>query len=682
MKHVAVKQAVAILLTLCMLMSTALPIVAEGWAPSVNNADTGDDTCLYVVTDELGDEDMELLYELRRVVHLLSMEMEAKLGRTFLVEYGTLEDGGSTDVLVRLDTDSEIPFGGYSMEMGGDQMTLTASDTNGILYGGRAVLSALLANGSVDAATAAPAVGERAVTLDISKGEYTLQDLKAMVRELSFAGINGLILQISDGESVGVESLKNASVNAADGAYLTRDAVDALAAYARSYHVSLLPAFCAFGEMDAAAVKALVAEFGEYFAALGCDAFLLTGGRKDVALANELYATLKQQGYGSVRVESSQLASDLNAAIDVCMPYGADASAAVASGRDVYGVVADGDASALYCDFAPLSFGVKGSTLIPADGTVDVLLFRAYADKLWNTAAHTAQEFEVFAWEQSLVGAAPAVNVEDLPASLDTTELEALLAEYPAVAENEYDYIPTSFKNYKDVVAEAETYYRGPHLLNFNQSHVDAMCALIRGAKENLISMTITEPLVNLLMEYSMYYAEEHLWDPFSLETWVPYSTIVRSAEQVLLSGVYEPFTIMSFCMMIELFRDDLVRESTVAHQRVNGFLGGNFQTSYVYRGKKARMVINTERDLNVNVTAVSIFEQNGDVIYLEPTVTEAAYNRRKSNLRTYYVDMIMDLAPGTYTYRVYGTVDYVEEDGNLSFRYTADYVDCTITVR
>ena len=37
---------------------------------------------------------------------------------------------------------------------------------------------------------------------------------------------------------------------------------------------------------------------------------------------------------------------------------------------------------------------------------------------------------------------------------------------------------------------------------------------------------------------------------------------------------------------------------------------------------------------------------------------------------------------PGTYTYRVYGTVDYVEENGNLSFRYTADYVDCTITVR
>lgn len=685
MKRVAVKQAVSILLTLCMLLSLALPIAAEGWAPSVDNADTGDDTCLYVVTDKLDDGDMELLYELRRVVHLLSMEMEAKLGRTFFVEYGALEDGGSTDILVCMDASSEIPFGGYALTANEDQMVLTASETNGILYGGRALLASLLANSAVDADTAAPAVAERAVTLDISKGNYTLQDLKVLVRELSFVGLNTLILQISDGENVGIESLKNVSVNAADGSYLTRDEVDALVAYADSYHVSVLPAFCAFGSngyaADTAFVKTLVAEYGAYFAALGCDAFLLTGSRKDVALANALYASLNQQGYGSVRVESNQLASGLNAAVDVCLPYGADASAA--DGRDLFGTVVIEDASALYQSFTPLALhNVKGSTLILSDGTVDVTLLRAYAAKLWNTEAHTAEEFETFAWTQSLVGAAPAVSVEDLPASLDTTELEALIAEYPAMAKKENEYIPTSFKNYKDSIAEAKTYYRGAHLLHFNQNHVDAMCSMIRGAKDSLVSMAITEPLVNLLMEYSLYYSEEHFWEPYSLETWVPYTTIVHSAEQILNSGVYEPITIVRLCMMIEIFRDDLVRESTVAHQRVSGFLGGNFQTSYVYQGKKARMVLNTQRALNINVTTVSIFEQNGEVISLDATVTEAAYNRRKSNLRTYYVDMIMDLAPGTYTYRVYGTVDYVEENGNLSFRYTADYVDCTITVR
>jgi len=113
------------------------------------------------------------------------------------------------------------------------------------------------------------------------------------------------------------------------------------------------------------------------------------------------------------------------------------------------------DASALYQSFTPLALNnVKGSTLILSDGTVDVTLLRAYAAKLWNTEAHTAEEFETFAWTQSLVGAAPAVSVEDLPASLDTTELEALIAEYPDMAKKENEYIPTSFKNYKDSIAE------------------------------------------------------------------------------------------------------------------------------------------------------------------------------------------------------------------------------------
>lgn len=681
MKRVAVKQAVAILLTLCTLLSLAVPMAAaEGWSPSVDNADTGADTCLYVVTDGLDGEDMELLYELRRVVYLLSMEMEAKLGRAFFIEYGMRADADGADALVCLDTDSEIPFGGYSLETAEGQMILTASDTNGILYGGHALLAALLTNGSAETQAASPAVGERAVTLDISKGGYSAQDVEALIRELSFVGANTLILQISDGESVGVESLRNVSVNSADGAYLTRDEVDALAAYARSYHVTLLPAFRAFGGMDTAAVKALVAEFGGYFASLGSYAFLLNGDRKDEALANELYATLKGQGYGSVRVESSQIADGLNAAIDICVPYGGDASVAV--GCDVYGVLVSEDASALYCDFTPLWGSVKGSTLALTEGSSDLVLIRAYADKLWNTEAHTAQEFEAFALAQTLVGTIPAVDLESLPASLDTTELESLLAEYPAIAEKENNYIPTSFTNYRNAIQEAETFYRGVHLLHFNQNHVDAMCSMIRSAKDNLISVEITEPLIHLLMEYSLYYVEEHFWDPYSLETWVLYSAAVRSAEQILESGVYEPYTILRMCMMIEFLRDDLIRESTVAHQRVSGFLGGNFQTSYVYQGKKARMVINTERSLNINVTAVSIFDQVGDAVSLDVTVTEAAYNRRKSNLRIYYVDMIMDLEPGTYTFRVYGTVDFVEENGNLSFRYTADYVDCTIKVR
>ncbi len=690
MKRVAVKQTVAILLTLCMLMSLALPLsAAEGWSPSVGNADTGDDTCLYVVTDTLQNTDAEILYELRRVVHLLSMEMEATLGHTFFVEYGSLADSESTDILLCLETASEHALGGFSLEINEGRMTLTASDTNGILYGGRMLLTALLTNGFAgEIEQASPAVAERAVTLNISKGSFAAQDLRSVIRELSFSGINALILQISDGESVGIESLKNVSVNAASGAYLTRDEFDALAAYARSYHVSLIPAFCAFGNTgyaaDAAAVKALVAEFGSYFAALGSNAFLLTGSRKDVALANELYAVLSQQGYDSVRVENSQVAAGLHAAIGVYVPFNEDPSAAVAGGHAVFNSVVSNNVFGLYQSYSPLSFGdaadAEGSNLILIDGTVNILLLRAYADKLWNTDARTAQEFESFVWAQTYVGAAPSANAEALPDSLDTTELEALIAEFPDVTEHSYTL--SSYENYKNVIQEAETYYRGAYLLHYSQDNVDAMCSAIRAAKANLISMDITVPLLNLIMEYSMFYCEEHFWDPYSLESWVPYSTIVRSADQILQGGIYEPYTITLLCMQINTFKAKLVRESEMADQRVNGFLGGNFQTSYVYQGKKARMVINTVRDLNVNVSMVSIFDQHGNVVSLDSTITEAAYNRRQSNLRAYYVDMMMDLAPGNYTFRVYGTVDYMEANGNLSFRYTADYVDCTITVR
>jgi hypothetical protein len=620
------------------------------------------------------------------------MELGTKLGRTVYVEYGLREDGGSTDMLLCLDTELAMPRGSYSLKSNDGQMILTASDTDGILYGGRALLISLLTNGSAgEADLMSPTVQERAVTLDISKGSYTKQDLQAMIRELSFGGLNTLILQFSDGERVGIESLENSSVNLANGAYLTRDEVADLAAYAAAYHVSLVPAFFAFGSKGYAAdwdkVAALTVEFGVYFASLGSDVFLLTGSREDTALANELCILLTRQGYRSVRVYSEQLTGGLMADIGVYMPYDEDPYITVAGAHDIFSLVTENNTFTLFENYSPLSFGdaieVKGSNLHITDGTVNLLLLRAYAAKLWMADdAHAAQSFVEFARVQSLVGAAPTVNTEALPASLDTTELEALIAEYPAVEENRYDYIPTSFDNYKSVISEAKTYYRGAHLLNFNQSHVDAMCSMIRAAKNNLVSITIIDPLVNLIMEYSVFYSEEHFWDPYSLETWVPYSTIVRSADQILQGGIYEPYTITLLCMQINMLKAKLVRESEVADQRVNGFLGGNFQTSYVYQGKKARMVINTERDLNVNVTMVSIFDQHGNIVALDSTITEAAYNRRKSNLRTYYVDMMMDLAPGTYTFRVYGTVDYVEANGNLSFRYTADYVDCTVTVR
>ncbi len=246
----------ATLLVLVMMLSVCpLQIAAED-----GNWYISDDTEIFLVNTA----DAESAYaSVSKQVKLFASELAEKVTTTALpISYGAQEKAGENDIVLVLDNASGIAAEGYVIKVADSQVTISASDADGLFYGCRELIKQLLLNGSVTNVTDAPDVAERAVSLDNGRKYFSVDWIKQFIREMSWANMNTLVLHFSEEMGLGIESKLYPWLNGRDGTlctqaevatdntYLTQEQVKEIAEYAKLYHIELVPSLDSPGHMN------------------------------------------------------------------------------------------------------------------------------------------------------------------------------------------------------------------------------------------------------------------------------------------------------------------------------------------------------------------------------------------------------------------------------------------------
>ncbi len=257
-----VKRVISAMLILCTMLSTmSLPVFAAGtWTPS-------DSTRIYVANDHLSGMTDAQLKELDSQVYLFALEYAEKLGlSTPKVVYGLAKNAGSTDVVLVVNSTASVSRQGYSISVSSTKVTVTASDIDGIFYGWRAIIKQMLADGAVSAVTNdAPDVLERTVTLDNGRKYFSVDWIKELIREMSWANMNALVLHFSEEMGMGIESKQfpwlagrdgdlcvtgTVTLTEEDQKYLTQEEVKEIVEYANLYNIEIIPSLDTPGHMN------------------------------------------------------------------------------------------------------------------------------------------------------------------------------------------------------------------------------------------------------------------------------------------------------------------------------------------------------------------------------------------------------------------------------------------------
>lgn len=220
---------------------------------------TTNSSIIWVETDDskITDED------LAKQIQLFDSELAAKLGRAVLpIALGNETAGVEGDIRVVLDSTSGIKKQGFSITVADGIVTVTASDKDGLFYGCRDVIQQLVVDGSVSAKSEAPAVLERAVSLDNGRKHFSVENIKTLIREMSWCKMNALALHFSEEMGLGIESKQYPWLAGRDGSLcvvkdvtedtdvLSHDDVREIVNYAKLYHVEIIPSFDSPGHMN------------------------------------------------------------------------------------------------------------------------------------------------------------------------------------------------------------------------------------------------------------------------------------------------------------------------------------------------------------------------------------------------------------------------------------------------
>lgn len=248
---------VALLLTFVLVFSMIGPItgIAAGTGWSVGS----DSRIFWVKTADADVSDEALMEQIR----LFSSELAEKVTGTPLdIIYGDASEAGDSDIVLVLDSSLNIDAQGYVITVSNAAVTISASDADGLFYGCRHLIKELILDGSVESASETPDVLERAVSLDNGRKYYSVEWIKELIREMSWANMNALALHFSEEMGLGIESKLYPWLNGRDGElctqaeiedddrYLTQEEVVEIVEYAKKYHVEIIPSLDSPGHMN------------------------------------------------------------------------------------------------------------------------------------------------------------------------------------------------------------------------------------------------------------------------------------------------------------------------------------------------------------------------------------------------------------------------------------------------
>lgn len=204
-------------------------------------------------------------------IQLFAKELKEKTGYDLPISYGDMADAGENDIVLNLDNSAGIAKQGYTLAASTTNLVVSASDADGLFYGCRDLIKQLLLNGAVSSKTEqAPEVLERGMSLDNGRKYFSVENIKSLIRELSWANMNCLTMHFSEEMGLGIESKRYPWLNGRDGTlctqaeitaadiaanpdfnmYLTQEQVVDIIQYAKLYHVQIIPSLDTPGHMN------------------------------------------------------------------------------------------------------------------------------------------------------------------------------------------------------------------------------------------------------------------------------------------------------------------------------------------------------------------------------------------------------------------------------------------------
>lgn len=222
--------------------------------------------------------------DLLKTAQLIQRELRAEFGEDYFDDlvWGPAEWAKTGDIVLALDTASGIGADGYKLNVNCTTATVTAADTDGLIYGANNLMKCFRAVGSNSisgfSGYDSPDTKERTVHLDLARKYYTAEWVKNFIRQMSWMGYNALELHLSEdggfradfwdsnyytsnyqpendfswlcGSHVQswVKDPYRTDPNAGD--YLTTKELVEICNVAKEYHIEIIPSFDSPAHMD------------------------------------------------------------------------------------------------------------------------------------------------------------------------------------------------------------------------------------------------------------------------------------------------------------------------------------------------------------------------------------------------------------------------------------------------
>ena len=141
--------------------------------------------------------------DLLQTAQLLQRQLKAEFSGSFTeMVYGDTSLATTGDIVLVLDTASGTGADGYKLNVTGTTATVTAADTDGLIYGTNNLMKCFRAVGGKSITCFSgydtPDTAERTVSLDCGRKYLSAEWIKNFIRQMSWMGYNTLQLHFSD----------------------------------------------------------------------------------------------------------------------------------------------------------------------------------------------------------------------------------------------------------------------------------------------------------------------------------------------------------------------------------------------------------------------------------------------------------------------------------------------------